>query len=143
MNHFVRSTQVYYSWLAMGDKQMKRMRVYTILFKQKEEGCCFALYRHCSPRVGFPCRSLGGATGLFQRCQYLSYRSTARYQEDEKRLLFSKEVGILKALQAKKIDSNPGQNCPNSEKVGEVFFFCFAQDQEIKHWVRCSFICYL
>ena len=70
----------------------------------------------------------GGTSGLFRRCQYLSYRSTARYEEDEKRLLFlflSEEVGILKALQAKKIDSNPGQsqeNCSNSKKVGDVLF---------------------
>ena len=28
MNHFDRSTLVYHLWLAMGDKQMKRMRVY-------------------------------------------------------------------------------------------------------------------
>ena len=60
-----------------------------------------------------------------------SYRSTARYEEDEKTLLFfflSEEVGILKALQGKKIDSNPGQsqeNCPNSDSVGHVFFFLF------------------
>ena len=59
-----------------------------------------------------------------------SYRSTARYEEDEKTLLFfflSEEVGILKALQGKKIDSNPGQsqeNCPNSDSVGHVFFVC-------------------
>ena len=58
---------------------------------------------------------------------------TARYKEDEKTLLFlfpSEKVGILEALQTKKIDSNPGQsqeNCPNSDSVGHVFFllFCF------------------
>ena len=57
---------------------------------------------------------------------------TARYKEDEKTLLFlfpSEKVGILEALQTKKIDSNPGQsqeNCPNSDSVGHAFFcFCF------------------
>ena len=55
-----------------------------------------------------------------------------RYKEDEKTLLFlfpSEKVGILEALQTKKIDSNPGQsqeNCPNSDSVGHVFFLvCF------------------
>ena len=56
---------------------------------------------------------------------------TARYKEDEKISLFlfpSEKVGILEALQTKKIDSNPGQsqeNCPNSDSVGHVFFCCF------------------
>ena len=90
-----------------------------------------------------------------------SHGRTARYKEDEKTLLFlipSEKVGILEALQTKKIDSNPGQsqeNCLNSDSVGYVFFCFFLffvlfffvsffyPDQEIKHWAQCSFICYL
>ena len=66
MNHFDRSALVYCSWLVMEDKQTKRMTVYNDSFQ--EESCWFALYRHSSPRVGFPCRSLGGTTGLSWRC---------------------------------------------------------------------------
>ena len=52
---------------------IKTIRESTII--SAKEGCCFALYKHCSPRVGFPCCSLGGTTRLFSRCQYLQPQS--------------------------------------------------------------------
>ena len=95
----------------MGDKQMKRMRVYNVyyyyFFFFQKGGCFVALYKSYSLRAGFPCL-LGGTTRLFRRCQYLyplSYRSTARYEEDEKAFAISfssEEVSILKVLQTKR-----------------------------------------
>ena len=93
---------------------------------------------------------------------------TARYEKDEKTLLFlfpSVKVSILEALQTKKIDqANPKkivliqrEGWPDTFCFLLFFFFfffvvvvvvfCFfvfsTQNQEIKHWVQCSFICYL
>ena len=78
---------------------------------------------------------------------------TARYEKDKKTLLFLflQAVSILEALQTKIDQVNPKKIVP-IQREGWLDTFCFllyfwlffsTQDQEIKHWFQCSFICYL
>ena len=130
---------IYHMWLAMEDEEDESLQSF---FFFRKKAAVFLCTDNAAQGLDFPAVHWVEQLGCPEDANTYIHRarSTARYEEDGKAFAVSfsfRGSWHFKSASDKEdsYDSNPEENCPNSEKVGDVFF---TQDPEMKHWAQRS-----